>query len=681
MKNLARLFFVLCFSFSAMAQNPPSGVYKYAFYAPLPNGTFVPISLNTANALLTAAGSGNTNTSQPPSGMYKAAVYGMKPDGTFVPISLDSTGALMVSGGGGGAVMPSPTTIVYDYDLHDGSGTVVTDVSGNNNNGTLQTTGCFGTPPTWNVNHSINFTGGGGTPSTPYCGIATPVAESAIKTVMMCGAFGVGYGFAAQQAVVGNTLAVGKAVNLGSSLLNTPTVTTVYGSAAGTFFGGALEPMGGGPGCLTVVYNTVASGILDQIYWNGVLLDYKTAGHGSSFWPNPTSSAGIGETGNIVIGADGFVPAGRYATQMRATLGRSTTWSNQLTAAAVNQAYQAWLSSNATNGTVIAPIPEGYTNATTPLSTANFNLAVLGNSITAGYLAATSYSTYAAANFLSAIGTTVIAVNRAVSDEISGDGAKREGVAYFPQIGIGPWIATDFEGTNDSTSCRLAGISAAPTAYTIANITTKAQAAHTAGYRFFEGTMISRSNIAGCDAAWKDVLDPAIRQLLSQGVIDGIFDFESDPLFGADGASAVITGTACGGAPCFQTDQIHPTTTGQQRLAQWYANFILANVLGSSSINPDLLAGTTYSMLPQNKYVIATPTIAAAWNFPDCIALTGLKDPTYRISNTSAFAITMSAVNSETITGSPIIAAGVSAIYTPIFGGNATAGCSWLRTQ
>lgn len=108
MKNLVCLLFVLGLSIAAIAQNPPSGVYKYAFYAPLPNGTFTPVSLDAAKALLVSAGAGHTTTTQPPAGMYKAAVYGMKPDGTFVPLSLDSTGALMVSGGGGSATLTVP---------------------------------------------------------------------------------------------------------------------------------------------------------------------------------------------------------------------------------------------------------------------------------------------------------------------------------------------------------------------------------------------------------------------------------------------------------------------------------------------------------------------------------------------------------------------------------------------
>lgn len=679
MKKLA--VFLLFASLFAQAQNPPTGFYKYAFYAPLPNGTFTPISMDTAMALLTSEGSGHTTTQQPPTGFYKAAVYGVKPDGTWVPLSLDSTGSLIVTGGGGGAVMPLPTDMLFDYDLHDGSGTTITDVSGQGNNATLETTGCSGVVPTWNANTTINFPGNGGTPATPFCAISTPVPTNNVKSIMVCGAFGYGYG-AGGMVLIGSTVNVDKEVTQLSGIVSAPGVSLLYGNTLGSSaFGGALEPIPGSSGCLSLVYNTTGSGLNDAIYWNGQLLDYKTSGFGSSFWPSPSASAGIASTGNITIGGDGFVQAGRNTYQMRATLGRATGWNTQLTASEVNQAYQTWLGANTTRGIVIPPIPQAFA-LNTPLLATNFNIPCIGDSITFGFNASTNYCNWAANNFLSAIGTTVIGVERGVSDEISGDGAKRSQFPYFSQIGVGPFIATDFEGTNDSTACRAAGVSSVPLAYTIGNITTKAQAAHAAGYRFFEGAMISRSNIAGCDATWRDVLVPAELKLVSQGIVDGVFNFDDDPLFGANNASTTqSTGTACNGTPCYNPDLIHPTTNGQERLAQWYANFILASTLGSTSSSPDAIVANTASLLPQNKWINAAPTAIAAWNFPDCITLDGLKDPTYRINNTSAFALTMSAVNSETITGSAIVAASTSAIYVPQFSGLTTGGCFWLRTQ
>lgn len=81
---------------------PPLSLYKYAIYAPDPDGIFQPLSMDSAMALLTTQGQGQTTTAQPPLNMYKAAIYGLMPDGSFQPLSLDSTGALIVSGGGGG---------------------------------------------------------------------------------------------------------------------------------------------------------------------------------------------------------------------------------------------------------------------------------------------------------------------------------------------------------------------------------------------------------------------------------------------------------------------------------------------------------------------------------------------------------------------------------------------------
>lgn len=598
---------------------------------------------------------------------------------TSTTVGVACTAPQLAAATGALAVMPAASSLITDLDLHDGSGTAVSDISGNGNNGTIQTTGCTGTAPSWNANGTINFAGNGGVGATPYCGISTSIPTNSVKSAMLCGAFGYGYGFGGA-TMLGSTVNVDKELTSLAGIVGAPGMSLVYGTVAGsTSFDGALEPTGGGsPGCFTVVYNTTGT---DAMYWNGQLLDFKDAAHGSSFWPAAVASAAIVSTGNIVIGADGFVnPSGRNAYQMRATLGRTTLWNTQITANQVNQAYQTWLNANIARGVTISSLPQAF-GSNNPLTATSLDIQGWGDSIFFGYLASTNYCTYAAANFLSAIGSAVC-VNRGVSDEISGDGAKRAQAAAYSGAGIPPLVAVDSEGTNDSLACRAAGVSSVPLAYTIANIMAKAQSAHYAGYKFYEGAMISRSNIAGCDTTWRDVLVPAELKLVAQGVIDGVYNFNGDIRFGADNAStANSTGTACAGGPCYNTDKIHPTTAGQQALSQWWANFMLANILGSTSSSPDSITSTTYSMLPQNKWVNASPTVIAAWNLPDCIALDGLKDPNYRINNLSAFAITMSAVNSEVINGSATVAAGASAIYVSQFGGTTTGGCSWLRTQ
>lgn len=596
---------------------------------------------------------------------------------TSTTASTNCTGPQLSIATGAIPVMPASTNLLFDLDLHDGSGTTVSDVSGNGNNGTIQTTSCSGVAPTWNANGTIHFPGNGGTPATPYCAIATSVPTNSVKTAMLCGAFGYGYGFGGA-TMVGSTVNVDKELTGLSGIVAAPGMSLTYGNTLGTStFDGALEPVPGTPGCFTVVYNTTGN---DAMYWNGQLLDFKTAANGSSFWPAAVASAAIASTGNIVIGADGFIQAGRDTYQMTATLAHATGWSTQITPVAVNQAYQTWLNINTVRGIVIPSLPQAF-GSQTALTATNFILPCIGDSITFGFGASANYCTYAGANFLSALGT-VTAVNRGVSDEISGDGVRRMQAGYFPNTGVAPLVATFFEGTNDSSACRAAGVSSVPLAYTLANYAQAAVLAHAAGYKLFIGAMISRSNIAGCDTTWRDVLVPATLKLVTQGVIDGVFNFNDDARFGADNASTTnSTGTACASGPCFNTDKIHPDTAGQQIFAQWYANFLLAATQGSTSNSPDSITSTTYSMLPQNKWINANPASAAAWNLPDCIALDGLKDPTYRVNNLSASAITLSGVNSETISGSAMVSAGTSAIYVSQFMGTTTGGCFWLRTQ
>jgi hypothetical protein len=119
MKRFALSLSLLLCTLAAIAQTPPPGFSKYATYAVQADGSFVPISLDNAKAMLTASGAGVAPPdATPPRGMYQAAVYGLMPDGvTFQPLQLDANGALIISGGGqgGGALFPiTPGFVVND---------------------------------------------------------------------------------------------------------------------------------------------------------------------------------------------------------------------------------------------------------------------------------------------------------------------------------------------------------------------------------------------------------------------------------------------------------------------------------------------------------------------------------------------------------------------------------------
>lgn len=188
------------------------------------------------------------------------------------------------------------------------------------------------------------------------------------------------------------------------------------------------------------------------------------------------------------------------------------------------------------------------------------------------------------------------------------------------------------------------------------------------------GTTISRSgnavspNTGSCDAA-RDTWNTLARQgATSLGAF--LVDQASIPQVGADGASTNAT--------YFVGDGTHPTLVGEQLIAlSGMQPAILANTSPFSLGNPNQQNGTTYSMGAADRYLLGNPPSAAAWNLPDCL---GLTSDDYNITNISANSITMSAVNSETITGSATVAANTpSATFTAMLTAASTGGCYWLR--
>ncbi len=97
---------------------------------------------------------------------------------------------------------------------------------------------------------------------------------------------------------------------------------------------------------------------------------------------------------------------------------------------------------------------------------------------------------------------------------------------------------------------------------------------------------------------------------------------------------------------------------------------------GSTSMNPDRTTSTTITLTDANNYMIAAPTGAATLSLG--VSCTVISGKTKTIVNNSAFAITVSAINSEPIIGTTTIAAATTMTYTATPGAPATGGCSWV---
>jgi lysophospholipase L1-like esterase len=564
--------------------------------------------------------------------------------------------------------IPKPSNLIAYYDLHDCTGTTVSDVSGNNNNAAIQTTGS-GTAPTWNANCTLNFPGGFGVPTTSgFMGVITPSATITAKTAVVCGAFSYGGGYLGQQAIVGNTISTGKELNTGPSFINTPGTSVVYGSTGGTYFDGGLEPIPTTPGCFAVVYNT--SPAVDQIYWNGQPLTYKSIPGGSGFWPSPSSSAGLSEIGQYVIGAESYIPSSRFISQMQGTLGAAGFWNTQLTQNDIMQQYQSWISFNTNRGITITSPPAIYNGVV--INPANVNIPCYGDSITfgLGVAFADSYCVYAVAQGQLAGLGTVVSVPRGVTGEPAADGWQRA-VGSGLEFGAKPRVATFFEGTNDG--CNASNIT--NTGALVTYYTNLANAIHKQKGILLLGTMLSRT---GCDA-WKNTLNGIIRNLAAQGVIDGMFDSATDARAGANGAYANPNPTACAGGTCFQADGIHPTTALQRIISTYWANSILA---ATSTVNQtsSVVVTTSHQILPRERWIGVSSSSAVTMTLPDCNGMTGFN---FGIGPPgSGGTITVASMSGQTITGATTLAPGTPpVVYTATLVSSITGGCGWNQTQ
>jgi len=235
--------------------------------------------------------------------------------------------------------------------------------------------------------------------------------------------------------------------------------------------------------------------------------------------------------------------------------------------------------------------------------------------------------------------------------------------------------AVFWAGTNDFGAFGLR----ATTAEAWLALSQCASIAHQFGVRAVVASMISGN---GRDAN-KNALNALIRAQWKQVGFDGFVDLAEAPGLGADGA---FSNTAC-----FNGDQVHltgpgtgtcetVTTTalsGYGVVAALMSNGI-NSLDGSSATNPDKTTSTAFVSAASNNFVIQTPASPATYSLVDC---QGETTPRTLVNGSASNAITVSAINSQTLTGSSTVAANATAVFSPILISPTASGCSWVRTQ
>lgn len=576
------------------------------------------------------------------------------------------------AGGNGGAVTPISTLIANLYptglanvSLFDatsysgGTGTTIFDQSNNGNNCPV----ALGSNLTWGtigLAYSLNF--GSGVTTNQFVNCPTIASPRTVILIMS--------GTPISSATIGSAFAGYSQATNGFSFFTQTKVTAAATSNAfllaesGTVTDAVLPV---GFNMISYVMGTTTAG--NGVYQNAQLMPYMDTAAGSVV--NPSG-------GNLVIGGSVGSGFGAGAGARNIKLLGYIVYTTAVTAQVIQQDYTAVANYYGNLGINIATFAPFLT------ASQQFNVIDSGMSIDAG-LSSQAPST------LMTLGTNYTVNNTAIpSSGTQGHmlaQANAERYYFNPKAGRNVYLMGG--PTNDL--CEASGfLSGGNTAPLVAwsNALAWINYIHSfdpQGLTIVK-TMISRTgnavspNTGTCDAI-KNTVNTIIRNNIGAVPNAALDDVAANPLLGADGANSGTPGTigSCPGATTyFNADCTHPTLAGSTLYAAAQQAAIQANT-GFSNSSPNTQAGTTYSMTPADRALLAPITAASTFTLPDCTALTGYP---YQVTNSSAAqTLTIAPLGSETISGSTIVAAGASAIYTVQLTGASTGGCYWLRTQ
>lgn len=635
----------------------------------LNGSTFEYVAADANGNLMTTSGGSSPAV---PVGGYAApvALTALGPAGTFIYIKADANGNLMTTGGGGGGsytaslpirltgtVFDCPTCTIAngppvaivgalaDYDFLQGTGTTLTDISGNGNNGTL---GTSTNAPTW-VTNGLWFSAGTNTGQNVQLPSALNSAKtwcfaSYTDTAATSGSF-VGPNF---QYTFFTTSSLGKAGILLAQTIEIPNVggyQSVATYAPGVWSNGGIPT---GTNALISGFHTVCytlgtgGGDVDRIYIDG---------KESTSYTGQGSSAGFQTSGNIYLGGIQGTSLGDNVG-FAGTMYRATVFSAELTPTQIGFISGQMQSEVGNRGVPITP--KIY-----PI--ANPQLWAVGDSIT--YATGTGGTPYISLmTFANQPAWTLnnYGIPGITLQSIAGQEANRLGPMCAGAQGPA-WVMI-MAGINDAE--KVGGTGSSVTAYMSSEVTLlKALGCHV-----LVGTLL---DAVGQDT-FKNAYDTLLLNQIKTMNADGVIDFAANPLMGADGASSNTT---------YFVDGLHPTSAGDALLATAASNS-MNYYFGSNSRNPTIVTGTTHTILSGEGYVTANPASAAqAFTLPDC---TGPSGETYTVSNIqSKYAVTVvTGSSAQLINGLPVgttitVPNGGSVGFVVVPNTKSISGCHW----
>jgi lysophospholipase L1-like esterase len=589
--------------------------------------------------LFGASGSAHQQGAVPDPGATSGTTRFLREDGTW---SVPAGGA--GSGASAALALPSSSTLMAEYPLTDGAGTVAHDASGNGNDGTL---GAGALAPAW-TSTGLAFSGSEN--------VSLPAALNAAKTMIF--------------AVYINPLDTA-ADHVGTTPLvvsNTTgtngfqyTLYAAYPGSSGGFVDSAWGPDIFSAGAVTDTaatisgYHTLAATLgtcgganpsVDRLYIDG--LEVGTYGVQGC-------SAGLQSSGNLQLGGSQGIWGAN--SSFAGTMYFAAFYSNQLTPDQIGAASGLVRNAVFARGAATAP-------AARPLSFGALHLA--GDSITYGYPNLTAYGSLLTLTNPPTVGVNNWGITGITLAAIAGSEDNR--VGPLCKSSSGPAVYSIFAGTNDFTN-----IPPSTPQSVFATLTADIQKMKLAGCRVGVLTMISRAgNGGGNGGASYDTDKKAYNALILSGAkaagADFIVDVAADPHLGADGAYANST--------YFQADGTHPTQAGQQEIANLYSN-AYNYTFGHNKANPNVVTAATYQMLSGDGAVTLAATSAQAVTMPDC---TGPSGAVYYLNNSTGVAKTVTGGPNQPINGlasAIAIAPNSSLALFDVPNPETTSGCHW----
>ena len=486
--------------------------------------------------------------------------------GTGASLAASGTGTITATGVPASGITATPisqgliqTGLLAEYRFNEGTGTTLTDYSGNSNNGTFCASG-----PAWTSNPTgLSFNG------SSNC-INLPSALNVARSIILVTTFSPGNA-TYQAPVCGNTSTAWGGLFRGVNQAQTQIAT------GGEFLIGSMSRQAGG----VFQTNTIqAANGTQLIAWN---IGHTGDSTGDKVWVNNSfypfgplqpslvgnsalSTSATGQTtGNYVLGgsASGSCMAS-FASWWPGIMSYAVFYSTYLTQAQIGIDFAVIANSLAQRGLQISPNNVG---TGIPFNQNNQYVA-LGDSITYGAGETVSFPQYIGFNnSVKSWNWLDIALPSSKAADQVGDSITN-GLTYAFYGGSGNSIATYWIGTNDCNAPE-------PAAQVWANIVQS-----TRGYRshltdphtqkIIGISMISRAAIDAC----KNSLNALFRQQWPT-VFDGFADMGADPNLGADGDYSNLT--------YFLADQTHLTTFAKANDAAPVVQRAIRRVYGNNS--------------------------------------------------------------------------------------------------